>query len=182
MNSSVPREWNSVAKTLHWVMAALIFIMFILGWTAVTYPLSPTKLDLFIWHKSIGLSLLALVVVRLLWRMFNPAPEPPANTTTLENLLARLGHMTLYGLMILMPLTGYIINSTANFSFRFFGWVRVPNIIPPNKTWQEGAELIHLGLFWIFVSVIAVHMAAAFRHHVVKKDDVLIRMLPRSHR
>ena len=174
------QSWGAVAKALHWAMAVLIFIMFVLGWVAVAYPLSPTKLDLFIWHKSIGLSLLALVCVRLIWRLVNTTPSPPVAVSHLEHTLARLGHATLYVLMIMMPVSGYVINSTADFGFRFFGWARVPNLIPPNKAWQETAETVHFVLFLIFVAVIVIHIAAALRHHFVRNNNVLTRMLPSS--
>ena len=174
------QSWGSVAKALHWIMALLIFAMFVLGWVAVAYPLSPTQLNLFIWHKSIGLSLLGLVCIRLIWRVVNTTPVPPAAVSPFEYTLARLGHATLYLLMILMPLSGYVINSTSGFGFRFFGWARVPNLIPPNKVWQDIGETVHFVLFVIFVLVIVIHVAAALRHHFVQNNNVLTRMLPSS--
>jgi cytochrome b561 len=171
-------EWGAFAKTLHWLMAVLILSMFVLGWVAVIYPLSPTKLELFIWHKSIGLTLLALVVVRLLWRIVNITPEPPAGESVVEQRLARTGHAVLYALMVLMPVSGYIINSTANFSFRYFGGARVPNLIPADKAWQDAAEAVHLTTFSIFFLVVIIHIVAAIRHHTIKKNNILSRMLP----
>ena len=170
--------WGAVAKTLHWLMAVLILSMFVLGWVAVMYPLSPTKLELFIWHKSTGLTLLALVVVRLLWRMVNITPEPPANESVVEKRLARAGHAVLYTLMVMMPVSGYVINSTANFPFRYFGGVRVPNLIPADKVWQDAAETVHLTVFSIFFLVVVIHIVAAIRHHTIKKNNILSRMLP----
>lgn len=171
-------EWGAVAKTLHWLMAVLILSMFVLGWVAVIYPLSPTKLELFIWHKSTGLTLLGLVVVRLLWRMVNITPEPPADESVLEQRLARAGHAVLYILMVLMPVSGYVVNSTANFPFRYFGGVRVPNLIPADKAWQDAAETVHLTVFSIFFLVVVIHIVAAIRHHTIKKNNILSRMLP----
>ena len=172
------QEWGAIAKALHWIMALGILAMFILGWVAVTAPVSPTKLELFIWHKSMGLSLLGLVCVRLLWRLTNKTPIPPSNVSPLEHRLAKAGHAMLYLLMILMPLSGYVINSTANFTFKFFGWMPVPNLIPASKAWQTIAENVHFTLFWVFALLIAVHIAAAIRHHVIKRNNVLSRMLP----
>lgn len=172
------QSWGGFAKALHWTMALLIFAMFVLGWVAVGYPLSPTKLDLFIWHKSIGLTLLGLVGVRLVWRVINTTPVPPPAISSLEHTLARLGHGTLYALMILMPVSGYVINSTADFGFRLYGWARVPNLIPANKAWQDVAEAVHLVLFWVFAVVILIHIAAALRHHLINNNNVLTRMLP----
>lgn len=171
-------QWGAVAKTLHWIMALAILIMFALGWLAASAPVSPTKLKLFMWHKSIGLTLLGLVCVRLFWRFTNQIPAPPPGISSTENTLARLGHAALYALMIAMPLSGYVINSTANFPFKLFGWLLVPNVFPADKAWQGVAESIHFYLFWTFVVVITIHVAAALRHHLLKHNDVLKRMLP----
>lgn len=172
------QEWGLIAKVLHWAMALAILAMFFLGWMAVNTPMSPTKLNLFIWHKSIGLTLLGLVGIRLLWRLANETPIPPSGVGAAEHGLAKVGHTALYVLMILMPLSGYVINSTANFSFKFFGWLRVPNFIPANKAWQDVAENVHFILFWVFALSIAIHVAAALRHHIIKRNNVLTRMLP----
>lgn len=177
MTSEDRRRWSSVAKALHWSMALLILVMFVLGWLAVTYPLSPTKLKLFMWHKSIGVTLFALVLLRLLWRYYNPSPDFPEDLSRWERIGARCSHILLYGLMILTPLSGYVINSTANFPLRLFGWIKLPNVLPPNETWQQVAERVHLTLFWLFAFVLLLHIAAALRHHF-KGDDVLVRMLP----
>jgi len=158
-------------------MALLILGMFALGWTAVNYPMSPAKLDLFIWHKSIGLTLLVLVVVRIVWRLANETPAPPADVSATEHRLASTGHYVLYLLMLLMPVSGYVVNSTANFPFRFFGGTRVPNLISPDKALQDAAEAVHLAAFWLFALVILIHVLAALRHHFVRKNNVLRRML-----
>lgn len=178
MIPDTPHGWGTVGRTLHWLMALLILGMFALGWTAVNYPMSPAKLQIFAWHKSIGLSLLALVVVRILWRLSHGTPTPPPGTSAAERGLARAGHVGLYFMMILMPVSGYVVNSTANFPLRFFGGFRVPNLIPADKTWQELAESVHLAGFWAFSALILVHVLAALRHHYLKKNDVLLKMLP----
>jgi len=171
-------RWGAVAKVLHWMMAVLILAMFILGWVAKNYSLSPAKLEFFIWHKSIGLTLLALVICRLFWRAVNVSPTPPPGESAVEVGLARTGHTVLYALMLLMPVSGYVINSTANFPFRYFGIVRIPNLFPTDKTWQHAAQTVHLTTFWIFVLVVVIHVAAAIRHHAIKKNNTLSRMLP----
>src|SRR4029077_11827122 len=104
--------WGPVAKLFHWTIALLIFTQFALGWIAVTHRLSPTKIQLFVWHKSTGVLVLVLVALRLLWRAMNPSPALPFNTPPGERFAAHASHGLLYVLMIAMPLSGWIINSS----------------------------------------------------------------------
>ena len=171
-------QWGSVAKGFHWLLAVLILGMFVLGWVAESMPLSPSKLKLFGLHKSTGLLILGLVVLRLAWRAFNPAPALPAGTPTRERLLAGATHWLLYGLMIAMPLSGWVINSAADFPLKLYGWFLVPSIAPASEALQTSAEIVHLSLFWIMAGLVSVHVAASLWHHVVRHDSVLRRMLP----
>ena len=172
------RSWGSVAKSLHWIVAALIFTQFALGWIAEEWPRSPTKVDIFVWHKSIGILILTLAVLRLCWRMINRTPALPAETTRLERWAAHASHALLYLLIVVMPVSGWVINSAANFPLKLFWIVPLPNIVAPSKAVQHTAASVHLVLFWTLATVVTVHVAAAFRHHFVKRDDVLTRMLP----
>jgi cytochrome b561 len=171
-------RWGAVAMTLHWGMAALILATTPLGWTAVEWPLSRTKITLFAWHKSIGIALLALVALRLLWRAIDRAPSLPETMSPLERALARASHGALYALMVAMPLSGWVINSAANFPFKVFGLFPLPAIAAPSKATQRLAEDVHLALFWALAALLVVHVAAALRHHFVLRDRVLLRMLP----
>jgi cytochrome b561 len=172
------RLWGAPAKFFHWAIAALIFTQFALGWITVSWRLSPTKLQLFIWHKSIGILILTLVLLRVLWRVFNRTPAFPADTPRLERIAAHISHGLLYGLIIAMPLSGWIINSAAKIPFRVFGLFALPAITAPDKAVEIVAKQIHFGLFIALALLVAVHVAAALRHHFVKRNDVLIRMLP----
>lgn len=179
---NTPRRWGAVAMTLHWVMAALVLAMIPLGWVAEGWPLSRTKVELFAWHKSLGVLLLALALGRALWRLFDPAPPLPASMGRLERVLAGASHLALYGLLLAMPLSGWVINSAANFPFKVFGLVPLPALVAPDKATQRLAEDLHLYLFWALAALLALHVAAALRHHFWLRDDVLARMLPRRQR
>lgn len=173
------QSWGAVAKFLHWSIAALIFLQFVLGWMAVTWRLSPTKLQLFIWHKSFGILVLALVVLRLLWRFANPTPALPLDTRSSERRAAHGFHFALYALMLALPLSGWLINSAAKVPFRVFWLFPLPAIAAPDKELAELAKQVHYALFITLAAILVIHVGAALRHHFVKRNDVLVRMLPR---
>ncbi len=172
------RSWGAPAKLLHWTVAALVFVQIALGWSAASWRLSPVKLDLFVWHKSTGLVILALMMVRVAWRWANPVPALPADTTPWERRGAQASHFLLYVLLFLMPVTGWIVNSAANIPFRMFWLIPVPAIVEPDKAMADAAARAHFVLFVALSLLLTVHVAAALRHHFLKRNDVLVRMLP----
>lgn len=171
-------SWGSVAKAFHWTMAALIVAQVALGVMAVTWRLSPAKIQFFFWHKSLGIALLALLALRLAWRLANPTPSLPSGMPAWERAAARVSHAVLYLLLAALPITGWIVNSAANIPVRIFGLVPLPAIVEPNKPLAELFARVHLTLVVALVLVLALHVAAALRHHWVKRNDVLLRMLP----
>ena len=173
-----PNTWHPVAKLFHWGMAALIIYQLWLGWRAEGLPFSPTKLDLFITHKSIGLTLLMLVFLRLAWRGMKPRPPHPAGTRVTERRLADWGHRLLYALMVAIPLSGWWISDTSRIPFKLYNNIRVPDLMDADKASSELAAEVHEVLIIALVVLIVVHVLAALRHHFVLKDDTLKRMLP----
>jgi len=169
--------WGAPAKLFHWGMAALILVQIALGLLAVSWRLSPTKIELFFWHKSNGMLILALLGLRLAWRLANPTPALPSGTPAWERAAARLSHGLLYVLMIALPLSGWIINSASNLPFRIFWAIPLPAIVAPDKAVADLAARVHGGLFALLALVLVLHVAAALRHHFVKRNDVLARML-----
>jgi cytochrome b561 len=178
MLRNTDQSWGTPAKLLHWVVALLVLVQICLGWAAVSWRLSPTKLDLFVWHKSIGMLILLLMLARLVWRSVNVAPLLPAGMAPLERLAAHSSHLLLYMLLFLMPLTGWIISSAANIPFRIFWLVPLPAVVQPDKVLADEVARVHLALFIVLALLLLVHIGAALRHHFVKRNDVLKRMLP----
>lgn len=172
------RLWGAPAKLLHWVIAALIFNQFVLGWLAVTWRLSPTKIELYVWHKSFGILILTLVLVRIVWRLLNRAPTLPPDTPRAERIAAGVSHALLYVLMVVIPLSGWVINSAGGIPFRVFRLFPLPSIMAADKGVEAIAKQVHFALFLVLALVLAVHIAAALRHHFIKRNDVLARMLP----
>ncbi len=174
--------WGSVAKGFHWLMAVLIVSLMVLGWTAVSWHLSPMKVKLFVWHKSFGVLVLTLAVLRLVWRLFSRPPALPAELPAVERRLARLGHIGLYVLMLAMPVSGWVVNSAADFPLKIFWLVPLPEIVTPDEAVQRIAESVHLTLFFALAALLLIHISAALRHHFINRNDVLARMLPGSRR
>jgi cytochrome b561 len=173
-------SWGAPAKLFHWVMAALILAQIALGVMAASWRVSPTKIELFFWHKSTGMLILALVALRLLWRLANPAPLLPPGMARWERAAARMSHLLLYALMIGLPVTGWIVNSASNVPFRIFWLIPLPAIVAPDETTADLVAAVHGGLAALLALVLAAHTGAALRHHYIKRDAVLTRMLPRK--
>jgi cytochrome b561 len=178
MMRNTSQTWGTPAKTLHWTVALLVLVQIALGWTAVTWKLSPTKLDLFVLHKSTGMLILLLMLMRLFWRWTNVTPLLPIGMPTWERASAHASHFVLYFLLFLAPITGWIINSAANIPFRMYWLIPIPAIAGPDNALADAAARIHFGLFVLLSLVLVVHVGAALRHHFVARDNVLARMLP----
>jgi cytochrome b561 len=171
-------SWDPLAKLFHWGMAALIGYQLWLGWRAEDLPFSPKKLDLFVTHKSIGLTLLLLVFLRLAWRGIRARPPHPPGTGVIEQRLAEWGHRLLYALMIAIPVSGWWISDTSRIPFKLFGAVRVPDLMNADKASSELAADVHEALIITLVVLLGIHVAAALRHQFILKDNSLKRMLP----
>jgi len=175
------RNWGTAAKLFHWLIALLILANLGLGYWAESLDASPTKGQAFYWHKTIGLTVLWLAGLRLLWRLTNPTPQLPLEMAQWQRVLAHASHALLYLLMIAMPLSGWIIHSTANSPLDLYGVFAVPDIVPAgvDAAWAEQwAKTAH---YWMFVAIsalVTVHVVGALNHHFVNGDKVLLRMLP----
>jgi cytochrome b561 len=171
-------RYTAAAQAFHWIIAALIVVQFTLAWTADDLPLGMHKLALLARHKSFGMTVLMLALLRLAWRLFNPAPPLPAGMSRLESFLARATHSALYMLLFAMPLTGLLMSSAKNYSVSWFGLFTWPNFIAPNERWFEFLKSTHELLSYVLFAVAILHILAALKHHFWNKDDVLLRMLP----
>jgi cytochrome b561 len=177
-NQSSPPRYGAVAQGFHWIIVALIVVQFTLAWIADDLPLGMQKLALLARHKSFGMTVLMLAVLRLLWRLFNPPPQLPAAMKPTERILARWNHGLLYGLLFAMPLTGWMMSSAKNYSVSWFGLFTWPDLIGKNEQWFELLKSTHHILSWLLLGTAILHILAALKHHFWDKNDVLTRMLP----
>jgi cytochrome b561 len=177
-NQNSPTRYSAVAQGFHWLIAALIVTQFTLGWVADDLPLGLHKLAVLARHKSFGMTVLMLAVLRLLWRIGHRPPELPAGMSKLERLLARGTHIFFYVLLFVMPLTGWMMSSAKNYSVSWFGRFTWPDLIGKNEQAFDLLRMTHRSLSWLLFAVATLHILAALKHHFWNKDDVLTRMLP----
>jgi cytochrome b561 len=177
-NQSSPTRYSAVAQAFHWLIAALIVTQFTLAYMADDLPIGAHKLALLARHKSFGMTVLMLAILRLLWRLKNPPPELPDHMTPLERKLARATHIAFYVLLFAMPLTGWMMSSAKNYSVSWFGLFTWPNLIGKNETAFDILRATHDTMSVILLSIAVVHILAALKHHFWNKDNVLLRMLP----
>jgi cytochrome b561 len=174
-NSEV--AWGWLARNLHWLMAVLILGQMGLGKYAHELDLSPEKLNLMMWHKSIGITLLFLAIARLTWALLNPRPAPPEGIARWQQRAAGLSHTALYGLMLAIPISGWLFNSAKNVPFSLYRVVPWPSLIGADDELAEVFGEWHEGLVLTLLILLGVHVSAALWHHFVRRDEVLLRML-----
>jgi len=170
-------KWGGISRLFHWGMLVLFVGVFPLGLYMADLPLSKQKLKLYALHKSIGLTLLGLAALRLLWRATQRRPRLPAMPAWQERAATGM-HVSLYVLMFLVPLAGWLFNSAAGFPLQWFGQVNLPALVSANPGLKVLARGLHEVGAWILVSFVALHAAAALKHHFVDRDRTLALMTP----
>jgi len=175
---NTPHRWGAVSQFLHWLIVALVIVQVILANIAEDLPIGVRKLAMFARHKSFGITILGLVVLRLLWRLTNPTPPLPTTLKPYERVLATLTHAGLYIVLFAMPLTGWMMTSARGFPVSWFGFFQLPDFVPKNDALYNAMKETHDTLATVLFAIVFLHVAAALKHHFVMKDDVLRRMLP----
>lgn len=170
-------NYGMIAILIHWVMAIIILGMIGLGWYMSDLPISMQKLTLFGLHKEFGILVLALVTIRLLWRLINVTPTLSNQIPYLQRLAAHIMHFLLYLLMFIIPITGWLMTSAAGLSVSFFDLFLLPDLIQPNKELMITLETVHGWLAYSLLVLIIAHAAAALKHHFIDKDTILRRMI-----
>lgn len=168
--------YTPVAKGLHWFMAALILGLTALGLVMHEMPLSPLKLELYAWHKWFGVTVFLLVWLRLAWRLTHRPPALPATLSPPLLRLAHAGHALLYGLMIVIPLSGWLMSSAKGVQTVWFGLVPLPDLLGRDRELGDLLQQAHKLLNLLLLLTLAGHVLAALWHHFVLKDDTLRRM------
>lgn len=177
MNHSLNR-YNTTALALHWLMALLIFAAFPLGIYMRDLPLSPGKLQLYSYHKWLGITLLGLAIMRVFWRITHQPPPLPPDTPDWERRASQATHAMLYVLLLAVPLSGWLMSSAKGFQTVWFGLIPLPDLVEKNKALGDGLAITHQGLNLILLLLLLLHLAAVIKHQWIDRDSILARMLP----
>ena len=169
--------YTRTAIVLHWLIAVAVLAQIALGLWMIDIPKSPPGVRAY-WfnvHKSIGLTIGVLVLVRIGWRLAHRAPPLPPTVPDWQRVAAKASHVLLYGCMIVMPLSGYLGSSFTKYPIKYFGYTL------PHWGWEapglkELCSQVHLVTVIIFMTLIAVHTAAALKHLFINRDGVFQRM------
>ena len=178
MQPTPTERYHLITRLLHWSIAFLIFTLVTLGW----YMVGLTYYDRWYnaalsWHRVLGLSVLALAVTLLIWRLVMPAPPLPASLGRLQRAAATGTHHLLLTMMVLIPVTGYLVSTSAGKSIDVFGWFAVPALVDVSESLRDLAIKIHFYCAYGTGLLGLGHAGAALKHQFIDRDGILSRML-----
>jgi len=174
--------YGLVSKLLHWSVAALMLFLLWLGWYMVDLSYyDPQSKSALYWHQLLGLWVFALAVMFIVWRViWCVASKPPAFSLGVkpwEKIAASLAHTLLFGLMLLLPISGYLISTSEGEGIALFFGLDFPALLPVSESLREWAVDGHYLMAYGGLGLIALHVLAALKHHFVSGDDTLRKML-----
>jgi cytochrome b561 len=173
-NTNSP-SYTRTAIALHWLVALLIFSAFPLGLYMADLPFSPAKLQLYAYHKWLGVTVLLVAVARLAWRVAHPAPAM-LEMPRWQRIAAHAIHHLLYVLLFAIPLSGWLMSSAKGFQTVYFGVLPLPDLLGKNKELGDLLHNVHEALNYTLLALLGAHIAGALKHHFIERDDTLRRM------
>lgn len=176
-NSS--NQYGSISKFFHWTIAILVIVMLCFGFFLGDLP-KAMKGTAYMLHKSTGLLILALMILRILWTLINPKPQLPDTIPSYQRFLSHSVHYLLYVLVLIMPISGWILTMAANKVPSFYGLFQVPlPLIPHSKALAMNASQAHTIIAWLIIGFLSLHILAALKHLFINKDEIFSRMMPK---
>ncbi|HEY2976932.1 MAG TPA: cytochrome b [Burkholderiaceae bacterium] len=177
------QRYGAVALALHWLMAAVLVALLAMGLYMASLPdvgFDTRKIVLILYHKQLGLVALMLAALRLAWRVGSVLPSLVRTLPEWQKVIARFVHLSFYGLMFALPITGWLMSSAAGIPVPLFGLFDLPDLVPYSDRSFQALVAIHKWLGYALIACIAVHVGAALRHHFVLKDETLRKMWPQT--
>lgn len=176
--SQKPQRYGAVAQFFHWAVVVLIAFQYTWAWRIEEAEAIRVRFELVTQHKTIGMLVLVLAILRLIWRLFNAPPPLPKHLAKWEVWAAKLGHLALYALIFIVPISGWFYSQAAGYGDYWWGPVSIPSVIEASESAEALFYELHEAFVKLLIAVVVVHILAALRHHFILKDNVLKRMLP----
>ncbi|WP_062643359.1 cytochrome b [Caballeronia arationis] len=170
--------YGIVARTLHWLTVLLLALQFVIGWTMPDVHKDTQPVKLIAWHLGVGATLIAVIVLRVVWRLTHR--PPPDKLPPLLDFLSRITHFFLYAGLLLVPLLGWINASSRGWTVRLAGVVAYPSLSRTGSSFGHEMGDAHGILAWALFALVVLHVIAASFHRFVLQDHVLQRMLPNA--
>lgn len=174
-----PEHYKAPARWLHWSVALLVLAMLPVGFLMVQQGLSrPLQNSLFLFHKNTGVIVALLVAARLFYRWRNPPPPLPAGLPDRQRQVSTWTHGILYGLIILMPVSGYVRVRAGGFPIEMLDALGIGTFLPKSEALANAAKSLHYAGAWALALLVALHVGAALQHALIKRDGIFQRMWP----
>ena len=174
------RVYNTPSKAFHWITALLVLVTAPMGLYMVWLEPSPFKFDIYQWHKSVGMTIFLLVIMRVGWNLASTRPKPLTSLHKWEVALSKTVHILMYLALFIMPLTGWLMTSAGQFPNKYFGLFDIPDLVGKNDWLFEVMRESHEIIAFIFLAAIVLHVTGGLKHYILDRDQTLQRMLPVS--
>ena len=169
-------RYTLTAQALHWLTVFLILMILPVAWVMMSLATGPEQDRMLVFHRSLGVTIFAVAVVRLAWRSTHPPPPLPSNTPRVMELISQLTHWLLYALLLLMPITGYV-QSADDKPVSYLGLFNLPEL-PKDKALGDVGKVLHLLGQWAVYTLVGLHVGATVWHVAIRRDGLLNRMIP----
>ena len=178
MRRNTQQRWGSVSIGLHWIIAALVLTIQVpVGLCLEVVDQGPLQDALYFTHKNVGILIFVLAVARLGWRWANPTPTLPSDLPAWQRTAARASHWALYLIIFLMPISGFLLTAAGGYPVPLLGLLDIAPLVARNKPLADAMTAVHGFGQWALYFVATLHLAGALQHHLIRRDDVLRRML-----
>ncbi|CAM3102327.1 Cytochrome b561-like, cytochrome b561,Uncharacterized conserved protein,Prokaryotic cytochrome b561 [Sphingomonas antarctica] len=172
-----PERYDGVARFLHWLTVLLLVTQFAIAWTMPEIGRGTRPLGLIAWHLSIGTAILTVILVRAVWRFTHREPPAPTTLSPTMQFIARATHVTLYALLIALPLLGWANSSARGWDVILFGLIKLPGLVSLGSPVGRALGDVHQTVALVLLAVIALHVLGALYHFLVAKDRTLQRIV-----
>ncbi len=171
-------RYDGVARVFHWLVVAMLVVQYSVALLLASLLPKSAEDSLVAWHFSMGSSVCVVMLARLAWRLTHRPPPPPADLSPRLRLLSRVTHWTFYAVFIVLPVLGWAAASAHGAQVKLAGLIPLPLLVPKDDPFGKAMQTVHPAIAITLLAVIALHVAGALYHAVIKRDGVLQRMLP----